>query len=167
MIQSYEQCYVAKIMTRSNYMFDTVVFNRILDGRLDLGNWREKARFHATHIQLDEIGKTSNLRRRQGLLEVFETNVGGGNIVSTESAAWDVSLWDQAKWGKNNLYSDIKSELDKLKKKENNVQDALIADTAIKKGFILVTDDTRLCKVTKKLGGKCLNTKQLASIFDA
>jgi hypothetical protein len=167
-------------------MFDTVVFNRIVDGALDIGAFVGKARFYATHIQLDEINETSKPQRRQALLEVFnriterkvptesfilgvsrldEARLGGGNIVPTESAVWNVSAWGQAKWGEaDGLYTAFKAELDTLNKsKPNNIQDTLIAETAIKNRFDLVTDDVDLCTVTKKFGGQCTNTKQLAS----
>jgi hypothetical protein len=168
------------------YMFDTVVFNRILDGALDIGAFVGKARFYATHIQLDEINETSNPQRRQALLDVFsritqrnlptesfvlgvsrldEARLGGGNIVPTESAVWNVSTWGQAKWGEaDGLYTAFKAELDTLNNsKPNNVQDTLIAETAMKNRFDLVTDDFDLCTVTKKFGGQCTSTKQLAS----
>jgi len=168
------------------YMFDTVVFNRILDGVLDVSTLCGRARFYATHIQLDEILKTSNLQRREALLAVFnkvterkvatesfvldvsrldEAKLGGGNIVSTESAVWNISRWNKAKWGEEDgLYSSIKAELDRLNKnKANNVQDSLIAETAIKNQFTLVTDDSDLCTVTKKFSGECTDTKRLAS----
>jgi hypothetical protein len=168
------------------YMFDTVVFNRILDAALDIDVFVGKARFYATHIQLDEINETSDPQRRLALLEVFnritqrkvptesfvlgisrldEARLGGGNIVPTESAVWNVSARDQAKWGEEDgLYTAFKAELDTLNKsKPNNVQDTLIAETAIKNRFALVSDDVDLCTVTKKFGGKCTNTKQLTS----
>ena len=127
-------------------MFDTVVFNRILDGALDIDAFVGKARFYAAHIQLDEINDTSNLQRRQALLEVFnkiterkvttesfvlgvsrldEARLSDGNIVPTKSAVWNVSAWGQAKWGEaDGLYSAVKAELDTLNKsKPNNVQD--------------------------------------------
>ena len=167
-------------------MFDTVVFNRILDGAIDISALRGKGQFYATHIQRDEIGKTPNLQRRQALVGVFnrvterkaatesfvldvsrldEAKLSGDNVVPTESAVWDVSVWDQAKWGdENGLYSSVKAELDALNKnKANNVQDALIAETAIKNRFVLVTDDSDLRTVSTKFGGKCVDTKQLAS----
>lgn len=173
-------------MNIPSYMFDTVVFNRILDGALDIGAFVGKARFYATHIQLDEINETSKPQRRQALLEVFnritgrkvpteslvlgvsrldEARLGGGNIVPTESLVWGVSAWGQAKWGDaDGLYTAFKTELDTLNKsKPNNVQDTLIAETAIKNRFDLVTDDVDLCTVTKKFGGQCTSTKQLAS----
>ena len=66
------------------------------------------------------------------------------------------------------MYSAIKAELDRLNKnKANNVQDSLIAETAIKNQFTLVTDDSDLCTVTKKFGGECTDTKKLASDLGA
>ena len=167
------------------YMFDTVVFNRILDGALDIGTFVGKARFYATHIQLDELNETSNPQRRQALLEVFdriterkvptesfvlgvsrldEARLGGGNIVTTESAVWNASAWGQAKWGEpDGLYFAFKAELDTLKSKRNNIEDTLIAETAIKNRFALVADDINLYTVTRKFGGKYANTIQFAS----
>jgi len=167
-------------------MFDTVVFNRILDGVLTIDELTEKGQFYATHIQLDEINNTPNIERRQALLEVFneitvrniptesfvldtsrlgEAKLGGGNIIPTETGVWDVSTWDQAKWGEENgLYTSFKTELDLLNKgKKNNIQDTLIVETAIKNRFILITDYIDLCTVTKLFGGKCATTEQFKS----
>ena len=53
-----------------------------------------------------------------------------------------------AKWSEGDgLYGRILSALNKRKKKASNVQDSLIAETTIKNGFILVTDDRDLLKV--------------------
>ena len=83
----------------------------------------------------------------------------------TTSAVWDVSRWDQASWGADdNLYSTLKAELDNLNRnKPNNVHDALIAETSIKGGYVLVTDDADLAVVTKKYSGKCLSVTELLS----
>lgn len=173
-------------MILPSFMFDTNIFNRILDGVVDVAILRGKGHFYATHVQLDELRNTSNTQRRQELIAVFEEVTGskvptesfvlgvsrldeakmsGDSIVPTESAAWDVSAWDQAKWGdENGLYSAIKSELDKLNNnKPNNIQDALIAETAIKNRFALVTEDTDLSKVARKFGGKCADVNQMVA----
>src|SRR6185295_9053604 len=82
-------------MTIPAYMFDTVVFNRILDGALDIGAFVGKAQFYATHIQLDEINETSNSQRRQALLEVFNRIT--ERKVPTESFVLGVSRLDEAR----------------------------------------------------------------------
>ena len=165
-------------------MFDTNVFNRILDGVVPVTSLSGRVRVHATHIQFDEIARTKNDKRRKALEAVFgnvtgtgvptaslvlgvsrigEARLGGEHIVSTNSAVWDVSAWDQAKWSVNeNLYTPIKADLDALNKgKNNNVEDALIAETAIKDGYVLVTDDEDLATITRKYRGECLGVQEL------
>lgn len=145
------------------YMFDTNVFNRILDGVVEIAEFCEKAHFYATHVQLDELNATSDTQRRQELIAVFE-EVAGNNKVSTESFILGVSRLDAAKIGneENDLYSKIKAEIDKLNKnKPNNIQDALIAETAIKNQFMLVTEDTDLLAVIMNFRGKCANIKKM------
>jgi hypothetical protein len=165
------------------YMFDTNVFNRILDGVISLQTLTGRVVAHATHIQRDEINNTKNPDRRASLAQVFgdvvaespptdsfvlgvsrlgEARLGGERVVPTSSAVWDVSRWDQAKWGADdNVYSALKADLDRIKNKPNNVHDALIAETSIKGRYVLVTDDTDLAAVTKKYGGKCLSVCEL------
>jgi predicted nucleic acid-binding protein len=163
-----------------SYMFDTNVFNHILDGMADLSGFVGRAKFYATHVQIDELQKTADEQRKTALLRVFEvvTNVkiptesfvlnasrldeaklGGEQPVPTESAVWGVSKWGQCKWTpSDNLYQPIKSKLDQLNKsKANNVEDALMAETAIKNGFTLVTHDGDLYKVATEFGGACAN----------
>jgi len=145
-----------------SYMFDTNIFNSILDGVVEITNFREKAHFYATHVLLDELRDTSNTQRRQELIAVFEEVA--GNKVPTESFVLGVSRLDEAKLGdeENDLYSKIKAELDKLNKNDpNNIQDALIAETAIKNGFTLVTHDSKLFSVATKYRAACANIHQV------
>lgn len=60
------------------------------------------------------------------------------------------------------MYKALRKELDELNGgKANNVQDALIAETSIKRKLVLVTDDGDLATVTKKFGGQCLLVREL------
>lgn len=146
-----------------NYMFDTNIFNRILDKRIEINRFRRKANFYATHVQFDELKATSNTQRRQELISVFE-EITGNNKIPSASFVLDVSRLGEAKLGdKNiNLYSKIKTELDKQNNnKSNNIQDALIAETAIKNKVTLVTEDTDLLAVTRRFHGRCANIKEM------
>jgi predicted nucleic acid-binding protein len=146
-----------------SYMFDTNIFNRILDAVVAITKFREKAHFYATHVQLDELKATSNTQRRQELISVFD-EVAGNNKIPTESFVLGVSRLDEAKLGdeENDLYSKIKTELDKRNKnKPNNIQDALISETAIKNKITLVTEDTDLLAITKSFCGKCANIDEM------
>lgn len=140
-----------------SYMFDTNIFNRILDGLVEITKFHKNARFYATHVQLDELRATSNAKRRGELITVFE-EIAGNNKIPTESFVLDVSRLDEAKLedDENDLYSKIKAKLDRLNKnKPNNIQDALIAETAIKNHITLVTEDSDLLTITSSFGGKC------------
>ena len=165
-------------------MFDTRAFNLMLDGPFPLENLKDGVAAYATHIQRDEINNTKNLERRSALLQVFkdvvsesvpteslvvgvsrigEARVGGERVVPTESLVWGISRWGAARWSSSdNLCTPIKANLDALNKsKRNNVQDALIAETSIKGGYVLVTDDTDLSDVTNRYGGKCISLQEL------
>lgn len=147
-------------MKKLNCMFDTNVFNRVLDAKIRFQPHNARVSAFATHIQRDEINNTKDAGRRTALAEIFNEIV--SEPVPTESAICGVSKWGQAKWGAgDNFYSRLKTELDKLNKnKKNNTQDALIAETSIKCGYTLVTDDADLADVTKKFGGKCLSVAE-------
>lgn len=57
--------------TTFNCMFDTMVFNRILDGVISIQSLTGHVVAHATHIQRDEINNTQNPERRALLVQVF------------------------------------------------------------------------------------------------
>lgn len=167
-----------------SFMFDTNVFNHILDGMAELSGFVGRAKFYATHIQIDELKNAANRARRGALIQVFEeiTNIrvptesfvlGLSRLdeaklreeqpVTTESAVWGTSKWNRCKWAAtDNLYRPIRSELDLLNEsKPNNAQDSLIAETSIKRGFTLVTHDRDLFWVTTKFGGAASNIHEV------
>ena len=138
-----------------SFMFDTNVFNHVLDGMAELGGFVGRAKFYATHIQIDELKNPSTTSRRDAFLHFFdaltnirvstasfalgifilhEAQLAGEQPVTTESAVWGISKWGRCKWAAtDNLYRPIRSELDVLNQsKPNNAQDSLIAETSIK-----------------------------------
>jgi hypothetical protein len=165
-------------------MFDTNAFNEMLDSRVSASELAHAVSAHATHVQHDEISRTGNEERRAALLEVFQdvvaasiptesfsldnsrldqAKLGGERVVPTASAVWGVSKWGQAWWGsEDGLYSVLKNELDQLNgSKKNNIQDALIAETALKANHVLITDDEDLTKIVRAHGGQCLSFEEL------
>lgn len=165
-------------------MFDTNVFNRILDGIVPVDALAGHVEVFATHIQLDELNRTKNQDRRAALGAVFgavvteavptesfaldvsrlgQARLGSERLVPTASAVYGVSRYGQASYSADaNLYSALKTRLDSLNgAKPNNLQDALIAETSIKAGHLLVTDDTDLAVVAKEYGGQCLSVGEL------
>lgn len=166
-------------LNMKKYMFDTNIFNDILDGQLNVSELVGKAHFFVTHVQHDEIQAAKDEKRREKLALVFEcitqykvptesfvldtlrldeAKLGNDSVVPTESSVYGVSRYGQSKYtSENNLYEPIKVKLDSLKKKDNNIQDALIAETAIKNNFTLVTHDKNLFSVVTELKGAAAN----------
>ena len=140
----------------NHYMFDTNIFNEILDQSIDLTSI-EDASYYVTHVQLNEIQATKNEERRNQLLKTFHEV--DKEAIATESAVYGISEWGNAKWGSaHGLYQPIVDRLGELnKKKKNNTQDALIAETAIINNQILVTNDTDLQAVAGEFKGNVIN----------
>ncbi len=145
------------------FMFDTNVFNHFLDGP---GNYQEISvwpRVLVTHIQHDELCATRNADRRQALLSVFEEIP--SDEASTDSAVWDVSKFDKSGWTQpGSIMKAIRARLDELNRgKANNTQDALIAEAAINRSCVLVTDDDDLLKTTREFAGKAISLDDFLS----
>ncbi len=164
-------------------MFDTNIFNHILDGSIPLEKMFGKAQFIVTHIQVDELTKTKDPSRKLALMNLLselineqtptesfildtsrlgEAKLSGDNIIPTESSRFDLSRFDHCKWSENdNLYDPIKNQLDEQNNsKNNNIQDALIAETAIKNNIPLITDDKDLNKIMAAYSCSCLSLNQ-------
>ncbi len=139
------------------YMFDTNVFNRVLDGKIDVTTLPSNEPYFVTHIQRNEIENTKNPERREALLSTFHGI--DHSQVPTESAYWGVSEWDSAKWSADDgVIEEIIERLNqKNNNKKNNGLDALIAETTIKNKHTLITDDRDLMEVVKEMGDSTLS----------
>ncbi|WP_184132061.1 type II toxin-antitoxin system VapC family toxin [Paraburkholderia atlantica] len=169
-------------------MPDTNVFSDVLDGRVGIERLRTH-RLYATHIQRDEIGKTRDEARREALLAIFNELMAdmtptssavagvsvanaacaGESVVPTEAAVWDVSKWGYAKWGNGGSEFDrLRRALDERNKgTRNNVQDVLIAQTALRNGMSLLTRDADLMSAAKEFGVPCEDATVVFGITDA
>ena len=143
----------------NGYLVDTNIFNCILDGSIDSNQLVNKS-CYATHIQLDEIRATTDTERRSRLENVFKQVI--KEQIPTESVVIGVSRFNQAKLSDGTKYNQLLQRLNELnKRKSNNVQDALIAETAITNNLILVTLDRVLSQVTTELGGSTCSLNKL------
>lgn len=135
----------------NEYMFDINIFNRLLDGSVDLNIFVDKI-CYATHIQIDEIRATENAERRSKLEKIFSRVV--IEELPTQSFILDVSRLDKAYLGNGEKHAQLLESLNRRNKaKSNNVQDALIAETALIRGLTVVTEDHDLHEVITELGG--------------
>lgn len=78
-------------------MFDTNIFNGILDGEIRVEDFRDYS-LCATHIQEDEIKDTRNLQRKSELSEVFNNIF--QQFIPTESFALGITRLGHGKLGK-------------------------------------------------------------------
>lgn len=141
-----------------SYVVDTVIFNKLVDGTINVADLPSDGAFVATHVQIDEINNTGDSERRARLFLMFAEM--RPKIVPTESFLFDVSRFDNAKISDGVLFEKLKKELDALNKsKSNNIQDILIAEVAIANGFTLLTLDQHLAEVVEKQGGKVFHFK--------
>jgi hypothetical protein len=148
------------------HMLDTTVFNDALDGKISAAAFANR-RLFVIGVQADELRSTRRPPTRQGLLLAKFEEIKPTSMLAS-SFAWGIegAGWDQACWndGSGNFQKmlDRLRELDRKAKKKhkdprNPVRDILIAETAIKNGATLVSDDSRLCQVVLEFGGRVMD----------
>ena len=113
------------------YMLDTTEFNAVAKGVIPLSTYAG-FRVFATHVQLDELNNDPNDQRRPQLISTFEEI--GPQTLPTETALWDISKWDEAKYSADDgLFDRMLTrliELDGRDRGENQRRDILIAGAA-------------------------------------
>lgn len=140
-------------------IFDTNVFSNILDGKLTIDqitSWNIKVK--VTHIQLDELTNSPDESLRSNLLNLFEEIV--DETLSTESFILDVSRFGFFKFGAHDgIYEGLKKE------KFKHINDALIGEVAIRQNILLLTDDKKLKKKVKTLGGEAMSISDFVKTY--
>ena len=133
------------------YVVDTSLINKLVDGSVHADELPTDGSFVASHVQFDELNRTNNPKRKSELLQQFSETI--DEVMPTESVVFGTSRFGGAKLGDGISYETIKRELDSLNGgKPNNSADALIAEIAMKHGYVLLTADFHLFQVADKLG---------------
>ncbi len=137
-------------------MLDTNVFNRLLDGNISPSSF-EGHRLLVTGIQRDELSKTKDDARRTALLATFEAispevGLASSFALGIEGAGFDQAYWNDGSGNFEKMRKRLQA-LDRNKKPLNQERDILIAETAIKNGATLVSDDRNLRQVVAEFGG--------------
>ena len=137
-----------------NYILDTCIFNKLVDGIISFSDLPNDGQFFITHIQLDELKKTSDPERKDVLIGKFK------EIAPKETFPCfipDVTRIDASVAGIGDLCTRLRSALDKKNcGKSNNINDAAIAEVAIREGITLITSDEAFAKVTEDYGGEVI-----------
>lgn len=152
-------------------MLDTHVFDRVLDGRVPRA-WLEDRRLMVTGVQAAELRAVPDVpderrQRREDLLRVMEEIAPELCVASTFCWGIDGAGFDQAEWNDGSgrfdaMLSRLKSIGRKPKSQDaNQIRDIVIAETALKLGATLVTDDAALGQVVGEFGGKAISSAAL------
>ena len=128
------------------YMVDTSAFNRLADRRLTVEQLPPGAELIATYVQVEEINRTKDEQRRYQLLIAF-THLEPA-MEHTTSFIFGKTPLGLAPFGIGEDFDELKAELDaRNKSRPSNTNDALIAETALTKGYGLITADRDLAEV--------------------
>lgn len=131
------------------FMFDTQIFDLILAGDRDPNIFPEGIPLYITHIQQDEIVKCPDENRRHKLLTVFHT-------LKMEEVATASAVIGVSRIGKCRI-SDAKLLEDLRKGNSKHTNDALIGETCIKEGLVLVTEDKTLTNRVRQYSGEAIS----------
>jgi hypothetical protein len=157
-------------------MFDTNAFNHVLHGNIPLPALAGK-RILSTRVQRDELNKTKEPPgRREELLEIFdkiapEIMHASSFLFGVEGAGFDQACWNDGTGNFDEMLSRLceldgtnkrKRKLDKEKLKLNQLRGS-IAETAIKNGAILVSDNINLQQVVSESGGRAIGHLEFLS----
>src|SRR5690242_11515338 len=93
-----------------DYLVDTNIINWLIDQKINYSALPNDGKFIATHIQIDEINKTSDEENRARLFLTLASSLSG--LVPTETTVADVSRFNFSKIGDGAIYSSIKTRLD-------------------------------------------------------
>ena len=134
------------------YVVDTNIINWLIDGKIDRAALPGDGEFVATHIQIDEINRTSDEDRRARLFLTLTSTI--RELLPTETTVLDISRLDWCKLGDGVIYTSIKNQLDARNGgRRGNIHDALIAEVAIVNEFTLLTADADLAEIAKNHKG--------------
>ena len=136
------------------YMLDTSLFNKLLDGVFPIDRLPRDASYCITHIQRDELNATPEKPRRFELIALLE-NMKPASVM-TESGVAGLSIVGEFRTSEAITYEAVLAEMNRLKPKKNHRSDALIAETALLSGHILISADRTLCTAMEHLGGKVI-----------
>lgn len=152
-------------------MLDTNVFSAVLNGKLPLASLAGR-KVLVTGIQTDECRATPNEARRTALLKIIEEIAPELCLASSlcfdiEGAGFNQATWNDGTGNFQKMLERLKA-LDKKPKSKaqhlNQLRDVLIAETAIKHGATLVTDDCKLAVVVLEFGGRVMTSAQFGRL---
>jgi len=150
-----------EVRIKKKIMLDTNTINKIADGGISIGNlekYVQSVDFYITHQQSDEISKTPDVERRSKLV-LFLSKI-RPIVIATESFVVGSSRLGFARLGEGQLFQTLE------KHNSKDTEDALIGETSIKNGYILVTDDIELQNRVREACGDVLSLSEFKEMME-
>lgn len=147
------------------YMLDTNAFDRVADGGIPADALAGRKLF-VTHVQRDELCAITHEAKRARLLALFD-EIGAELVPTSSTIIGDSRIGLTLIGADDGVYLEILArlkELDKPTKKRrgyNQSRDVRIAETALRRGYTLVTGDGNLATVMRKSGGRAIRPDEL------
>ncbi|MBT4988951.1 MAG: hypothetical protein HOM96_00205 [Rickettsiales bacterium] len=153
---------------RIKFILDSNIFDKL--NELENINFLKKVHIYSTHIQKDEILKIeesvktnpdmdvdTKMRKLQKMISMIKIIDDNTIVIPTEAEVLELSGWSQAKWTREEDEDLLSYFKQKCSRKST---DMLIAITAIKNKFTLVTEDQSLRTAVLNQNGKCWNFRR-------
>jgi len=140
-----------KIMVDSN-VHDKVAADPVFKARIAQCQQAGSIELLTTHVQADDLANVPPNR------DIGQATAINAERTSTSAAAWDVSRWDEADWGRKTVH---KAFAGLASGNPKHVPDALIGVTAQTKADIFVTEDDRFRRHMQQLGVPTMSAQQL------
>jgi predicted nucleic acid-binding protein len=152
-------------------MLDTNCFDHILDCSL-LPQLPAGVILVCTGVQRDEISRCQRPDRRQALLDLFDkidpaTQLASSMCFDIEGAGLDQACWNDSSQRFELMLVRLKAIDGKRESQKtlfNQLRDVTIAETALKAGITLVTEDRKLKKVMSEFGGHTINFQDFLAL---
>ena len=119
-------------------LFDTNIFNRILDKRIDSLNIMQRLNVYVVESQWGELENTKEADRRERLLQEYFLTA--PKILNRDCDFWQLAWEPDIRV----LREQIKTALDLKKRMPSNAVDAEIAAVCIRNGLVLCSEDRAL-----------------------
>ena len=144
-------------------LVDTNAINDLADGKLNLSEFSAFCPFITT-IQYDELAQTPDESRRRLLLDVMKTK--RLDLIHTGVFISGYSRLKLSKMGMGAYYGLVLQGLEACQtpsvvrhKRKSNIHDAILAETAIVEGMMLVSNDADLRRLVIKFGGHAIDLR--------
>lgn len=140
-----------------NFMFDTNAFDKAIENLDEIKSIKNNNNFYMTYVQEQELMDIPETKRAK-MLSIFsmikETNI---QKIPTNVFLLNHTPIGSGRLGNGKVYEEL------LNEGKTNVNDALIGETAVTEGYVLVTNDKQLYNKLLKYDIKVMTFEEFLS----